>query len=214
MNRWSVAIGVIAQLVVASACASKANQGGGSETGFLACDVDSDCGTGSCVEAKCADDEGRNMLAASHEPTGTCDDPLNFSQSMPGWWQAEWTPNMQTETAPTCGFPNNPEAAPAVVGRWMAPSGGTYLASGWSRDMNAVFSGALECGAPKDCAMLEPQGVPDAPFAPTIVRPGGGFTFEAEAGSIVYFSFQFLDLHGGSPPERGTVIANITTRPW
>lgn len=59
MNRWSVVMGLMLHAVVVAACSSKVSPGGGSETGFLTCTTDAECGAGqSCVAAKCVDESG------------------------------------------------------------------------------------------------------------------------------------------------------------
>src|SRR5690348_9527251 len=72
MNRWSIVMGVTLHAVIASACASKVNHGGGSETGFLGCAADSECGKGqTCVESKCVDQSGRTSEAGAEAKADT-----------------------------------------------------------------------------------------------------------------------------------------------
>ena len=228
MSRWSVLTSVTLLSILTTACASKVQNGGGSETGFLACAVDTECGADQrCVEKKCVERGRQAALVVATGPVGTCDDPQEFSASMPSWWQAEWTPSLLPIPRPGCGYnydPTRPDASPplgvasAVVGKWTAPSDGSYYAYGYSRDMPAVFGNASLCGGygfPSQyfggCTVLEPANVPDPPFDPTVI-PGGGFKLDVKAGEVVYFSFQFLSPDGGAPPDHGTVIATI--RPY
>jgi len=220
MNRWSVVSGVIMHVILGSACASKVQNGGGSETGFLACADDTECGAGqTCVEQKCVDQSNRTALVTATGPAGTCDDPQEFSASMPSWWQAEWTPSLPSLPRPGCGFVVHPDwdagpawgTAPAIVAKWIAPSDGTYWAETYSRDMSAVSSITPQCGGFDACGMLVPQDVPDPPFD-SIAIHGDGDKFDAKAGDVWYFSFQYWSPDGGAPPDQARVIA--TVRPY
>lgn len=208
MIRWSVVVGaVVLHSVFASACASRVSNGGGSETGFLACSVDSDCETGRCVEATCVDDKSRNTLATGEAHAGTCDDPGEFTQSVPAWWQAEWTPSLPSLAFQKCGDQSGPQLAPAIVGKWTAPSAGTYWVEGFSRDMGAVLGYTRTCGAPDACEALGPQEVTDPPFDLSRIS---GFGFEAKTGETWFFSFQYSNWGDGGPqPDRGSVIVGI-----
>jgi hypothetical protein len=192
-----------AQLILATACGGVTSRG--EEDGVIGemPGVSATFGT---------DGGGRSTVVTSGDPLGTCAAPFEFPASDDAWWQAEWTPSLPALPLASCGTPDNPDVAAAVVARWIAPHDGEYFARGWSKDFHAVFTISPQCGVMEQaaCSMLEPQSLPQPPWDVRAI-PGSAVNFVVKAGDAWFFFFQHLDPDGSLPPDRGIAIANIST---
>lgn len=227
MTKWSVTLGLALQLTLVSGCGGAVSKGGGSETGFLACNDTSECAAGeTCVANQCVADDGSGKASSVTDGgTGTiqssltaCDNVVELPQSDDVWWQADWAPSLPLLEATLCGYPENttPPSQPTIVAKWTAPHDGQYYACGWSGDFDGVFGGSPRCGVPEACAQFSAaqfsaMTLPEPPFDPNAVGCNG-FNIDAKAGDVWFFTFQNRDVDGTPSPDHGTGIANI--RPW
>lgn len=209
MAKWSILPSLAVPLLFVSACGGQAAHGGGSETGFLGCSVDAQCGDGlSCIASRCVSGKSQGLAETTSQPVSACDAAIELPSSDDAWWEAHLIPDLPVLSLPSCGDANNPPSAPAVVAKWIASHDGTFYAYAWSKDFKGVFGGATQCGTPGGCALLEPVPNPPDPTDATLTQYSG-FNFDAKAGEAWYFTFQYLDPQGAPPPDHGTGIGHI-----
>jgi hypothetical protein len=224
---------VIIGVALASGCGGIAETGGGSETGFADCSLDTECNAGeSCLEGTCVSDHASHFIAG--ELSERVAQPPEDSDSEPAGNEAHSVPvgeptgtapppDLCADAVPLSGLgvvwvaewsPTGVDLATPSCGYPDRPSHGPALIGRWV----APYSGRFKLIARSPDLFNMVVGGASECGAPTgcswlsmpVEESGGGWSSQVEEGEEHFITFQSLD--DPPAPEGGTVIVSIS--PW